>query len=211
MKRGDLNGSRLESWRQEAHAVFSLQLYNEDQCRCVIQKTSRVGGWGTAEIGGDDTQLVDLEVRAAWIADRARSAAIHDDYEHRVTRTVRLAVYRAWGCDFSNCEGTQLVRYFPGGHYVPHKDADEDGYTSRYFTVLCYLNGDFQGGETNFPSLGYRATPVPGKALIFPSRFMHCAEPVLAGEKFIFLTWLCGPIPFRWMSLTEGRCYPHEV
>jgi predicted 2-oxoglutarate/Fe(II)-dependent dioxygenase YbiX len=195
----DFDNSLLVSWKQEAHAIFAVRLYDEGQCRSIIRQASRVNGWSSAEVGGDYIRCVNKEVRAAWIADRAKTAAIHDEFERRISRMVCPAVHRAWGCDFSNCEGTQLVRYFPGGHYVPHKDADEYGYTSRCLTVLCYLNRDFRGGETDFPSLGFRATPVPGKALIFPSRFVHCAEPVLSGEKFILLTWLCGPIPFRWM------------
>ena len=131
--------------------------------------------------------------------DRGKTAAIHDDFERKIAQIVRPALRRIWGWDLADCQGTQLVRYRSGGHYLPHKDADDDGYASRYFTVLCYLNENFQGGKTRFPSLGYSAIPVTGRALIFPARFMHCAEPVLSGEKLIFLAWLSGPIPLRWI------------
>jgi predicted 2-oxoglutarate/Fe(II)-dependent dioxygenase YbiX len=99
----------------------------------------------------------------------------------------------------SECQGTQLVRYKPGGHYVPHTDAGADEFANRYFTVLCYLNQDFEGGKTSFPSLNYAATPRAGKALIFPATYLHCAEPVVRGEKLILLSWVCGPVPIRWV------------
>jgi predicted 2-oxoglutarate/Fe(II)-dependent dioxygenase YbiX len=93
--------------------------------------------------------------------------------------------------------GTQIIRYRKGGRYVAHTDAGVD-YAERYFSVVCYLNDDFTGGLTSFPSLEYSTRPQTGKAIIFPSRYFHCAEPVSSGEKFIFLTWVCGPIPITW-------------
>ncbi|MGA8311890.1 MAG: 2OG-Fe(II) oxygenase, partial [Terriglobales bacterium] len=96
-------------------------------------------------------------------------------------------------------EGTEIVRYSPGGHYVPHKDANELELANRYFTVLCYLNDSFEEGKTSFTSLNFTAAPAAGKTLVFPSRYLHCAEPVTRGEKFVFITWLCGPPPIKWI------------
>jgi hypothetical protein len=197
--RQDFMGSSSVPYRREAHGVYSLQLYDKAKCRSIVELALRVDKWNEAEVGGDNVTSVDGTVRAARYVSRSRTAAIHDGFEHKVSRIVQPALRRVWGCDLPSIEGTQLVRYDSGGHYVPHKDADEHEYASRYFTVLCYLNENFSGGKTSFPSLGYSATPVTGKALIFPSRFVHCAEPVLSGQKLIFLTWLCGPIPLRWI------------
>ncbi len=191
--------SRSALCRQEAHGVFSLQLYDKTKCRSIVEQVLRVDQWNSAEVGAEGASTVNAAVRAARIVDRGKTAAIHDDFERKIARIVRPALRRMWGCDLAGCEGTQLVCYGVGGHYLPHKDGDDDGYPSRYFTVLCYLNENFQGGKTRFPSLGYSATAVTGSALIFPARFMHCAEPVLSGEKLIFLAWLSGPPPLRWI------------
>lgn len=187
------------SCRQEAHGVFSLQLYDEATCHSIVGRALRVKGWSPVAIGSDTVEVVDEAIRAAWSVNRNQAAAIHEDFEHKISERVLPVLQRVWGFDLASCEGTQLVRYGSGGHYAPHKDGDDDGYTSRYFTVLCYLNDGFNGGRTRFPSLGYSAPPVTGRALIFPSRFTHCAEPVLEGEKLILLTWLCGPVPVRWI------------
>lgn len=179
--------------------MFSLQLYDRSKCRSIVEQAVRFRGWNLAEVEGDGVKGVDEAVRTACIVNRGKMVALYDDFERRVSQVVRPALREAWECDLASFEGTQLVRYRSGGHYVPHKDADDDEYAGRYFTVLCYLNENFEGGKTSFPSLGYIATPVSGRALIFPSRFLHCAEPVLSGEKLIFLTWLCGPSPVRWI------------
>lgn len=176
-----------------------MHLYGKAKCRSIVEEVLRVAQWNSAGVGGESFSIVDAAVRAACIVNRGATTAIHDDFERTVAQIVRPALRRAWGCDLARCEGTQLVRYGSGGHYRPHKDGDDDAYASRYFTVLCYLNEDFQGGKTSFPSLGYCATPASGRALIFPSRFVHCAEPVLSGEKLVFLSWLCGPTPLRWI------------
>src|ERR1019366_3265405 len=192
-------GSRSVPYRREAHGVYSLQLYDKAKCRSIVELTLCVNKWNEAEVGGYNLTGVNGAVRAARYLSRSWTAAIYDDFERKVSQIVRPALHEAWGCDIPTIEGTQLVQYGSGGHYVAHTDADDHGYANRYFTVLCYLNEEFRGGRTSFPSLGYCATPVSGKALIFPSRFVHCAEPVLSGQRLIFLTWLCGPIPLRWI------------
>ena len=191
--------SQLPKHRREAHGVFSVRLYDESRCGSIVTQALHVDEWQPARVGGDGRPSVDAALRAAWHANPSRLKAIHNDFEKRVLQVVRPVLRQVWGCDFERCEGTHLVRYRRGGHFVPHKDADEDHYAFRYFTVLCYLNNNFKGGKTSFESLGYCATPIPGKALIFPSRFVHCGESVLSGEKFVLVTWLCGPAPVHWM------------
>ena len=190
--------SRLTLLRREAHGIFSLRLYNQTGCRSVMAKAQGSGAWLPAEIGADDRGMVDVSVRAAWCLPRSKAPTIYHEFERKVFRLVAPAVRQIWGSSFDACDGTQLVRYGTGGHFLPHTDGDEYGYPDRYFTVLCYLNKSFQGGNTSFESLNYRARPEPGKALVFPVRFRHCAEPVFSGEKLVFVTWLCAPPPFRW-------------
>jgi predicted 2-oxoglutarate/Fe(II)-dependent dioxygenase YbiX len=139
------------------------------------------------------------ETRSACILNRLQAAATYDEFEEKVRVVVNPLVRQIWGVDLPRQEGTQIVRYAPGGHYIPHKDADEGELANRYFTVLCYLNDSFEGGKTSFTSLNFTAVPFPGKTLVFPSRYLHCAEPVTRGEKFVFVTWLCGSLPIKWI------------
>jgi predicted 2-oxoglutarate/Fe(II)-dependent dioxygenase YbiX len=143
--------------------------------------------------------IPDPAARAARILQGVRAAGIEREFEEKIHGVVRPLIKRIWDVNLSECQGTQLVRYKPGGHYVPHTDAGVDEFANRYFTVLCYLNQDFEGGKTSFPSLNYAATPQTGKAIIFPASYLHCAEPVVSGEKLILLSWVCGPVPVRWV------------
>jgi len=107
-------------------------------------------------------------------------------------------VNRLWGTNFKEHADTQLVRYSPGGYYHTHTDNSHD-LGARFFTVLCYLNDDFEGGGTRFPSLNYTVTPVCGKAVFFPSKYLHCAESVCGGEKYVLVSWVLGPTPITWI------------
>ncbi len=189
--------------QQEAHGVFATQLYDPAQCASIVEYVKGLDAWEAAQVvvesEGGSRDMILPDTRAARNVSRAQTAEIHDQFEDKVNSLVRPMIQKIWGVDLTRHEGTQIVRYSPGGHYVPHKDADEMELACRYFTVLCYLNDGFEGGKTSFPSLNFTAVPVPGKTLVFPSRYVHCAEPVARGEKFVFVTWVCGPVPIKWI------------
>jgi hypothetical protein len=86
----------------------------------------------------------------------------------------------------------QLVRYRPGGFFFTHQDGIDAPSEWRKRSFVLYLNDDFTGGETSFPALGAVVRPRTGYALTFPPYFAHGAEPVIAGEKYVFTFWL-GP------------------
>jgi predicted 2-oxoglutarate/Fe(II)-dependent dioxygenase YbiX len=94
--------------------------------------------------------------------------------------------------------GTHAVRYQPGDYYAPHTDTGAD-LLDRYFTVLCYLNDDFEGGETRFPQIGYSVAPRRGKAVVFPATYLHQAGRVTSGEKYVIVSWLAGRPPIKWI------------
>jgi predicted 2-oxoglutarate/Fe(II)-dependent dioxygenase YbiX len=148
---------------------------------------------------GQTRDLVLPDSRDAWTARREATEQLHLLFEKRVRSDVLPLVHDFWQVDLPHIIGTQLVRYQTGGHYVPHTDNDDGELANRYLTVLCYLNDNFEGGGTDFPSIGFRMKPSAGTAVVFPSRFWHCAEPVISGEKLVLLTWLCGPPPLRWI------------
>jgi predicted 2-oxoglutarate/Fe(II)-dependent dioxygenase YbiX len=191
------------SYQQEAHGVFATRLYEKAECASIVEQVKDLEAWEPAqivvesEVGTQD--LLMPETRSASIVRRARAAEIHDQFEENVSSTVSPMIKEIWGVELPNSAGTQIVRYSPGGHYVAHRDANEQELANRYFTVLCYLNDGFEGGKTSFQSLHFAATPVAGKTLVFPSRYWHCAEPVTKGEKFVFVTWMCGPLPIKWI------------
>jgi hypothetical protein len=190
-------------YTREAHGVFAMPLYPSSRCSAVAARVRRARQWSEAEVlrhePGGVQSLPDPEARAARILQGVLAAEIQRTFERTIHGVVAPLIKKIWDVDLAECQGTQLVRYKSGGHYVPHTDAGADEFENRYFTVLCYLNHNFKGGKTCFPSLNYAATPEAGRAIIFPASYLHCAEPVMSGEKLILLSWVCGPIPTRWI------------
>jgi hypothetical protein len=110
-------------------------------------------------------------------------------------------------------EGSAVLHYEPGQQFFPHYDfldTAEPGYArqvaehgQRVLTFLIYLSEDFEGGETDFPTLGWRYKGRTGDALFFwnvlPSgqpdrRMLHAGLPPTRGEKFLFSQWVRGRI-----------------
>jgi prolyl 4-hydroxylase len=106
-------------------------------------------------------------------------------------------------------EKLQVVNYQKGGFFSPHYDACDGTpeYCSRmngkegprYYTLLIYLNDDFEGGETVFPKINKFVKPKKGKAVLFQSvdhrgviidEAFHGGNPVSAGQKWIANKWI---------------------
>jgi hypothetical protein len=86
-------------------------------------------------------------------------------------------------------QGYQILRYANGGEYKRHMD---DGpKTPRRVSGLMYLNGDYEGGELEFPYLNFTYKPYGGDLLLFPSGvpYMHAAKPVTSGTKYSVVSW----------------------
>ena len=182
--------------------VFSVQLYDSASCDAIIKYAVRSRDWSDASIGeehnGTHVSAVRKEYRVAQSFSPSDRSRIKREFEAKLDILVKPFIRHAWRVDLSAHSGTHIVRYSPGGFYVTHEDAGLD-LMDRYFTVLCYLNEDFEGGETSFPSLAWRITPKKGMAVIFPSTYPHRSEPVLSGQKYILVSWLTGENPIHFL------------
>lgn len=87
-------------------------------------------------------------------------------------------------------ERLRYYRYTPGQKFDWHLDgafvrsADE----RSLLTVLFYLNGDFEGGETRFrfdDGRQLEVAPSCGGALVFAHPLMHQGAPVSSGVKYV--------------------------
>jgi len=108
-------------------------------------------------------------------------------------------------------EQLQVVRYGEGGFYTTHYDqCHEDRpycvdqvreFTGpRKWTLLLYLNDDYEGGETRFAVLDRKIKGSKGDALLFHSLTtddtrvhplsLHQGMPVDRGEKWIANVWV---------------------
>lgn len=191
------------SYQEAADGILAVKLYEPSFCQSVLDSIRASDAWENATIrlpanDGGFHSLPQTDVRAATILAEDRFRSVLPDFDNRMATTIKPVIKHFWGVDLVEHSGTQLVRYLPGGHYMAHIDAGQD-MENRYFSVVCYLNSDFEGGGTWFPNLSYRVVPESGKAVIFPSKYLHAAEPVLDREKYVLVTWVVGPLPIKWI------------
>ena len=102
-----------------------------------------------------------------------------------------------------------LLHYQVGQSYAPHYDffdpvfpahvapLEEGG--QRTQTMLVYLNDDYEGGETDFPEVGFRYRGCKGDLLLFhnvdsqgvPDRdTLHTGRAPTSGEKWLLSKWI---------------------
>jgi prolyl 4-hydroxylase len=190
-------------YREESPGVISVQLYSTVECHAIVEETRNLKGW-TAALVRDAKDAVNYEVlarpdvRSATTVVSAEVEHIYRQFDERVETQLRPVVKQYWRLELACHSGTHLLRYGPADHYVPHQDTGP-GFEDRYFSIVCYLNEEFEGGQTSFPGLDFSVTPVAGKAIVFPSNYLHCSEVVTRGEKFVLVSWINGPAPINWI------------
>lgn len=159
--------------------------------------------------GGVDSQDESVGLRKSsttWVADESSPL---------------LEVLTAKVCALSGLPSTfmekwQVARYEARGFFNLHTDHVESFNNlccgGRLSTLIVYLNDDFSGGHTEFPTLGVSVKPSVGDAIYFHSvvmpvervdadhmtvdeRSAHAGLPVDEGEKWIATKWI-HPLPY---------------
>jgi predicted 2-oxoglutarate/Fe(II)-dependent dioxygenase YbiX len=121
---------------------------------------------------------------------RNNTRVMQDDTEsaewlwERIARHVAptLGPWRAAGLN----ERLRYYRYEPGQYFKWHGDGAfiRSERVRSLFTVMVYLNDDFEGGSTDFWD-GLSITPERGMALIFEHSLIHQGAPVVRGRKYV--------------------------
>jgi prolyl 4-hydroxylase len=193
----------MTGYKQEANGIFAFSVFSKRFCKAAIKRVANFGSWAEAEVrevsdDGDYFSRSRPDVRAAsWWFDRDEDK-LYGRFDEKINEVIKPLAKQIWSLSLTEHAGNQIVRYSPGGHYVAHTDTGLD-LDHRCITVICYLNDEFDGGNTFFPRLNHRAKPETGKVLLFPSNYLHRAEPVLKGEKYVFISWLVTAPPVKWI------------
>lgn len=125
-----------------------------------------------------------------------------------VLALIRARMAAATGVPAQYFEITTFLHYLPGQTFAPHHDYLDDSYPGymnevaqhgqRVLTVLLYLNEGFEGGETEFPLVGFRHKGSKGDALFFwnvqpdgqlDRQTLHAGLPPTSGEKWLLSQW----------------------
>jgi len=82
-----------------------------------------------------------------------------------------------------------IRQYVAGSWMGEHIDRNyKDPRNSMDWTVLVYLNDDYEGGELVFPDYNITIKPSAGSAIFFPCNAKHSVNKIQSGKKtFVFL------------------------
>lgn len=166
----------------QVHSAF-----NSDECDELIKrieslepKVATINTYSGAEVNRDvrNNDRVIFEDRA--LADRVLER-IGDRAPREIHGASLVGANERFRC----------YRYQPGMKFAPHADGafHRDDDEQSFYSVLVYLNGDFEGGATTFitePEIAIQ--PETGKILLFQHPIIHEGSLVTSGVKYVART-----------------------
>ena len=82
-----------------------------------------------------------------------------------------------------------FVKYDVGGMYDNHYDANPCGGVRSDYSMTCFLNDDYDGGELVIEN--ERSIKLSkGKAVIYPGNLLHRVNEVKCGRRDVFVCWI---------------------
>ena len=101
--------------------------------------------------------------------------------------------YTRWYPQRLFLEEFRIKKYHSRSHdrFDIHVDVDNHASARRYLAFLYYLNDDFTGGETEFPTYSKKIVPQRGSVMVFPPtwQYPHAGLRVNKGIKYIMSTY----------------------
>lgn len=137
------------------------------------------------------------------------SAELHVFPNDEVLNEIRSKASRLINIPESHFEFFQCLYYDPGQEYQAHYDTFDESTErgkkvvlekgQRKYTILAYLNDDFEGGGTYFPNLDLLLNPKKGRVVVFDNldehgkpldASFHAGLPVTTGRKYAVNIWV---------------------
>jgi hypothetical protein len=184
------------------YKVFEIENFlSDEECDSIIKLAKHKGLIQSTIINDHGKNIIDLNTRKShqsWL----------EDSDNDIIKRLSIAVSKITNIPVEHQEHLQVVSYEPSNYYKPHFDASYHpkilpimncGFGPRLYTLIIYLNNDFEGGETEFPKIGLKIKPEKGKAILFQNiddnfdlipESMHGGSPVTSGTKWIANKWI---------------------
>ena len=173
--------------KRELHPeIFQVQnFFSEKECISFINKGEEVS-FEEAKVAVDGKQVMIKGIRnnkriifkdetlAQNIFSRIQPYALAQFKEHAIVGVNEMF---------------RIYKYEVGQRFKMHRDGSfkRNEKECSFFSLLIYLNDDFEGGETNF-QMGITIQPNMGDALCFHHPLRHEGKPILSGEKYVLRT-----------------------
>ncbi|WP_241759502.1 2OG-Fe(II) oxygenase [Pyxidicoccus parkwayensis] len=161
-------------------------VFSGEECAVMIQRIESLGP-AAAPITTPRGFVMRPDIRnndRVMFDDLALAADLFARVRHCVPPT--LGTWRAVGIN----ERFRCYRYQPGQFFALHRDGAfiRSPQEQSLLTLLIYLNGDCEGGETRFPFEERQVIPASGTALLFEHLLLHEGAEVRAGTKYVLRT-----------------------
>jgi hypothetical protein len=126
---------------------------------------------------------------------------LEDNKHYVVTKIANLSA-KITQKPLNHMEYLQFLKYNKGGYFKEHYDPEinyKSDTNDRIYTIIIYLNDDFEGGETYFKNINISIKPKKGKAVIFKSldengnilkKSLHQGSEVTSGTKYMCNKWI---------------------
>jgi prolyl 4-hydroxylase len=139
------------------------------------------------------------------ITDHRTSSTSNLDMNTPIMSKIKKQISETLGLELVRGEALQGQLYEPGQYFRPHNDffsgpaydmhCKASG--NRTHTLMIYLNDDFKGGGTHFPTLQKTIEPETGKALWWHNlkdgkvqdQYLHEGVTVDEGKKYVVTSW----------------------
>jgi prolyl 4-hydroxylase len=158
--------------------------FSEHECEEYIL-WSEQNGYEEAKVQIDGKQTMMKNVR-----NNSRITYIDQKLAERLWEKIQPSVVARLGSNVAIGlnELFRFYKYESGQRFKRHIDGSyiRNEREMSLFTLMIYLNDDFEGGETTFEM--HTIAPKKGQALVFEHSLRHAGEPILAGVKYVLRT-----------------------
>lgn len=165
--------------------IFLIEnFWNSEACKAMIDFSEKTG-YEEALIDGDNGQVRVEEVRnnqRILFTDLALRDQIWSEVKEFAPQKIGNSI--AIGLN----EMFRFYKYQPGQLFKKHRDQSfmRNESEASYYTLLIYLNDDFEGGTTTFNNI--TINPKAGACLIFLHDLEHEGSILTQGIKYVLRT-----------------------
>ncbi len=167
--------------------VRLFDIFTPDETASMIEGCERKADWINATFSSGE---YDAEVRKSQMFAEHSAPEVFSCARLKLSRFFADLLNISADGQKTSLYSFQMLRYEVGGHYVAHRDSGPEFFRERRYSIVCYLNDDFEGGETHFVGLNKTIEPQAGAMLLFPSFYIHAAQKVVKGTKYVLTSYL---------------------
>ena len=167
-----------------------------EECQELIKMIDTNHSRSSVVVGGTDRTDV---------TDHRTSSTSNLDMSTPIMSKIKKQISETLGLELVKGEALQGQLYEPGQYFKPHNDffsgpaydmhCKASG--NRTHTLMIYLNDDYKGGGTHFPTLQKTVEPETGKALWWynmkdgkvQDQYLHEGVTVDEGKKYVVTSW----------------------